>query len=52
MKECCKYCKNLNFYDMYFCNSFDTMEYIEDIDNYKCEMFLKREDKFWIDSDW
>lgn len=57
MKECCKDCKELNYYDGYFCSlgkGLDTeskigIDYIiNDIEAEKCEMFSKRQGKFWI----
>ena len=51
-KECCKYCSCLNFYDMYFCENSNNLFYIEDIENFKCENFTKREGKFWINGEW
>lgn len=53
MKECCKNCESLAYYDEYFCGlemvkNIENQEYlkVDDIENAKCEMFLQREGKF------
>lgn len=57
IKYCCKNCKELNYYDGYFCDigknlneeSSTEIEYIiDDIDNEKCELFTLRSGKFWL----
>lgn len=55
MKECCKNCTELNYYDGYFCsigkemndNEVEIDYTIDDIDNTRCELFVKRNDSFW-----
>ena len=56
MKECCKNCKDLDYYDGYFCSlgkalneeTETEIDYIiNDIETEKCEMFSKRYGKFW-----
>lgn len=58
MKKCCKNCECLAYYDGYYCG-LDIAQDIEntevlqinDIEIDKCEMFLRREGKFWIDGE-
>jgi len=58
-KHCCKNCISLNFYDTYFCGSEEVQNIerqellqIEDIENNKCELFVERKDKFWLNEEW
>lgn len=57
IKECCKNCKDLNYYDGYFCSlgkglseeARTEIDYtINDIETEKCEMFSKRNGRFWL----
>lgn len=52
-KKCCKNCDKLNYYDWYFCdlqNKPDNKDdfFIDNIENDNCEMFTKRNGKFWL----
>lgn len=56
--DCCKNCESLMYYDGYFCGlgivqDIENKEelQIDDIENAKCKMFLKRESKFWVEGE-
>ena len=57
MKKCCKLCKNLNYYDGYFCTPGYNMDSscnkesdyrIENIETSVCQKFKRRIGKFWL----
>lgn len=58
MEGYCKYCESLIYYDGYYCGLEEVQDIenkevlqIDDIENTRCEMFVKRKGKFWINGE-